>query len=245
MRAKLGAALDQTELVAEKRQLTFGGDGCVDLAQRAGGGVPGIDVELGLLAGLGGKLPLALVEPLERRQPQIDLASDFEQRWRVARQRLGDIGDRANIVGDVLADLAVAPSGALDEDTVLVAQRDGETIELQLDTEPGHRLTLQATLRSLIPAPQIVDVEGVVQRHHRDRVSDRRERLVDAAADPLGDRVRGDQLGIGLLECNELAVEPIPFGVGDLGGVEFVVLLGVVVEGRPQFVDAVGRRVSV
>ena len=35
---------------------------------------------------------------------------------------LGDIGDRANIVGDVLADLAVAPSGALDEDTVLVAQ---------------------------------------------------------------------------------------------------------------------------
>ena len=57
-----------------------------------------------------------------------------------------DIGDRANIVGDVLADLAVALSGALDEDTVLVAQRDGETIELQLDTEPGHRLTLQAAL---------------------------------------------------------------------------------------------------
>ena len=188
---------------------------------------------------------MALVEPLERRQPQIDLASDFEQRWSLARQRLGDIGDRANIVGDVLADLAVAPSGALDEDTVLVAQGDGETIELQLDTEPGHRLTLQATLRSLIPAPQIVDVEGVVQRHHRDRVSDRRERLVDAAADPLGDRVRGDQLGIGLLERNEFVVEPIPFGIGDLGCVEFVVLLGVVVESRPQFVDAASRRVSV
>ena len=81
-----------------------------------------------------------MVEPLERRQLQIDLTSDFEQRWSVARQRLGDIGDRANIVGDVLADLAVAPGGALDEDTVLVAQRDGEAIELQLDTEPGHRL---------------------------------------------------------------------------------------------------------
>ena len=148
-------------------------------------------------------------------------------------------------MGDVLADLAVAPSGTLDEDTVLVAQRDGETIELQLDTEPGHRLTLQATLRSLIPAAQIIDVEGVVQRHHRDRVGDRRERLVDTAADPLGDRVRGDQLGIGLLERNEFVVEPIPFGIGDLGCVEFVVLLGVVVEGRPQFVDAVGRRVSV
>ena len=68
---------------------------------------------------------------------------------------------------------------------------------------------------------------------------------LSAAANPLGDRVRGDQLGIGLLERNEFVVEPIPFGVGDLGGVEFVVLLGVVVEGRPQFVDAVGRRVSV
>ena len=76
-------------------------------------------------------------------------------------------------------------------------------------------------------------------------MGDRRERLVAAAADPLGDRVRGDQLGIGLLERHEFVVEPIPFGVGDLGSVEFVVLLGVVVEGRPQFVDAVGRRVSV
>ncbi|NDH10643.1 MAG: hypothetical protein EBY44_02705 [Actinobacteria bacterium] len=53
-------------------------------------------------------------------------------------------------------------------------------------------------------------------------MSDRRERLVDAATDPLGDRVRGDQLGIGLLERNEFVIEPIPFGIGDLGADRFL-----------------------
>ena len=115
-------------------------------------------------------------------------------------------------MGDVLAGLAVAPGGALDEDTALVVQRDGEAIELQLDTEPGHRLPLAALRRSF--QLQIVDVEGVVQRHHRDRRT--AQRPASAAANPLGDRVRGDQLGIGLLGAPGL-VEPIPFGVGDLG----------------------------
>ena len=100
-------------------------------------------------------------------------------------------------------------------------------------------------LRPVVPTPEVVTVEGIVQRHHRNRVGHRGERLVARTSDALRDGVRGDQFRVRYLEGHEFAIQLIPFRIGNLGLVDFVVLTGVVVERGAQFGDALGRRGSV
>src|SRR5438093_13224814 len=61
-------------------------------------------------------------------------------------------------------------------------------------------------------------------------MADGRERFRGRASDALRRRLRRDELGVGLLELGELAVETVVFGVGDLGPVEDVIQVVVPVE---------------
>ena len=67
-----------------------------------------------------------------------DLAADLEDGWGSWREPMRDVGDRGDVGRDVLTDPSVAAGGRLDEHAVLVAQRHGQAVELQL-AGPDHR----------------------------------------------------------------------------------------------------------
>jgi len=127
-RARLAPAM------REEAQRALGGDARVLLAERAGGGVARVGELARLLAGLLGLREQAGVERGKVGLGHIDLAADLEDRrvGGLAGQLLRDVGDRADIGGDVLADLAVAAGQRLNQPAVLVAQRAGQAIDLGL-----------------------------------------------------------------------------------------------------------------
>ncbi len=126
--------------VGEELERTRGGDARVELAQRAGGEVARIGE--GRLAGLG----LAGVERAKIGVAHIDLSARLEDFGR-AGQAVRDGVDGADIGGDVLALVAVAPRRRLDELAVLVAQAAREPVDLRLG-DHGERARSRASRES-------------------------------------------------------------------------------------------------
>ena len=224
------------EAVAPDRERAFGGQGGVELADRAGGGVARVGE--GRLAGRGA----AFVQRLEVGDRQVDLAAHFDQLRRLLDPQR-DRADRAQVLGDVLADPAVAAGGAAGEHTVLVGERDRQPVDLRLgrvaelrgaDVEP-----LQVVADPRLPGPQLLLVAGVGEREHRLGVLDPLEAVERRGADPLGGRVGGAQLGVLGLDRPQLVEQRVVLVVADLGIVEDVVAAVVVLEpaaqlGRPR-----------
>ena len=221
-----GPAIHMAELVAPERQSALGRHPGVLLAQRASGRIARIDV--GLLA----PLSLAGVEPLEGGATQDHLAPGLQHGWRVSAQTDRYVGDGPHRVGDVLAGAAVAPGGGPDQHAALVADRYGQAVELQLHRVRIDRRVLQGrqgllaaragragrqgAVHPLVPGSQLLDVEGVVQRHHGRLVAHRREGGVGRCPDPLGRRVGMDQLRVIRLQGLQLVEQVVEVGVGDL-----------------------------
>ena len=139
--------------VAPDRERPFGGERRVELADRAGGRVARVGE--GRLAGLGA----ALVERLEVGDRQVDLAAHFDQLRRVVDPQR-DRPDRAQVLGHVLADPAVAAGRAADQDAVLVGERDRQAVDLRLgrvaelrgaDVEPFEVVARAASPRPAAP----------------------------------------------------------------------------------------------
>ncbi len=170
--------LDLTQLVGPQGQVPGGGDRGVLLAQRARRGVAGVDVAGQALA------LLLLVEGAPLGDGHVDLAPDLQDVGHVAGEALGDLGEGGHVGGDVLADPAVAPGGGLDVPALLVADGHGQAVDLQLAdaVQRGVVGLAQATLQPGPPRQQLLQLEGVVQRHHPHGVLDRGERGGRSAA---------------------------------------------------------------
>src|SRR5207245_987044 len=81
---------------------------------------------------------------------------------------------------------AVTPGRPLDELAVLVAERDGHAVHLQLD-DVAHRLArVEPPADPRVPLADLVVVIGVLDREHRDGVGHRLEAGARLAADPPG-----------------------------------------------------------
>src|SRR3989442_637126 len=90
----------------------------------------------GLLAGRA----QPLVELLELLAGEVDLAADLHQLGDlVARQPVGDVGDRPHVGRDVLAGAAVTAGGGAGEPALLVREVDREAVDLQLAQEVVRR----------------------------------------------------------------------------------------------------------
>ena len=122
-RENVGLALPQrlahlAPAVGEEAQPALCGERRVDLTQAAGSGVARIDECLFAV-----RLPF----PVQRREisePYVDLAPDLQSLRHVgARQVVRQVAQRAQVLGHVLAGLAVAPGGAEDEPALVVMQR--------------------------------------------------------------------------------------------------------------------------
>jgi hypothetical protein len=86
---------------------------------------------------------------------------------------VGHVVERGDVGGDVLTGATVAPRRGLDEAPGLVADGDGDAVDLEL-ADVGRvgraRLLGHPALETLPPGHELVEVEGVVERHHRHRM---------------------------------------------------------------------------
>lgn len=109
------------ELVEKHLEVSIGGDLGVELADGAGGGVAGVGV--GFLA----EGFLLFVEGLEVLFREEDFAGRFQSERLFQSKRDGF--DRADGVGDIFAELAVAASEGLVKMAVLIADGDVEAVD--------------------------------------------------------------------------------------------------------------------
>ena len=135
--------------------------------------------------------------------------------WRA--ELLGDAADGADVVGDVVAGLAVAAGDGVDEAAIFIAQRDSDTIDFGLDGDGDvfwfGIVTLQVLAQALIELDEFLFGSGgpgfgegigaqlkhVVDAEHRHRVADFLKTRDGRAADALGGGVRVVQLGVEFL----------------------------------------------
>ena len=191
----------------------------VELADRAGGDVTRVGVER-----FAGNLTLA-VDALELGPRHVDLATHQEPRWSPRRKAQRQRAHRPQIVGDVVADRTVAARRAAHEQAVLVEQRGGDPVDLELgdELETGGRFVWGQPFEPSTPFAQLVEVIGIVERHHRRLVAHRREAGERLSADTPGRAVGRRELRPLPLERHELAHQPVELAIPDLRPAEGVI----------------------
>ena len=160
--------------------------------------LPAVDV-----AGIGERAarPLAcllLVQPHQIGIGHVDFAADFQQRRHIA----SPCEPQRNVAASVRTLWVISsPTRPLprvtprDQQPVLVDQRDGHAIDLQLD-HPLDRLARQQLGDALAVLLQLLDAVGVVDREHRHAMLDLAEPFDRLVADPLRGAVGRDQIGM-------------------------------------------------
>ncbi len=216
-----GGAIGEEEVGVEV-ELAVGGDGGVEDAEGAGGGVAGVGVA-------GEAFLLAVgVEFLEGGVGHDDFAAGFELRA-VAADFEGEAADGAGVGGDVLAFGAVAAGEGELKRARGELGGEGEAVEFEF----GHvleGLVAEDVADALVEGAEFGFVEGVVEAEHGGGMGEFDKAFAGGSANALGGRVGSDERGVGLFEGLELAHESVVLGVGELGLIEDVIEVFVVAE---------------
>jgi hypothetical protein len=200
-------AIVRGDVVGEEIEPARGGDLRIELTHGAGRRVARVRERFLVL------LDQPLVQRLELGDEHQCLAPHRERlrtetRGAVAGEAQRQGADRPQVLGDVLADLAVAASRSAHEHAFLVHQLDREPVELGL----GHvrdALDLERLAHPAVELAHLVGLHERVEGEHRPDVGDFLERGAQLAAHPLGRRVGGAQIRKLLLERLELPEQPV------------------------------------
>jgi hypothetical protein len=235
------------QAVGEEAQGALGGNGRVELAHRAGGGIARVDK--GFLALGAGRDPGALpvVQRLEVVPAHIDLAADFEHGGCARRKPEGYLANRADVLRHVLAHLAIAARGCLHQYATLIAQAHGQAVKLELGHVVHRRIGVGQAERAPHAGVEILRAAGFgiglgVDRQHRHGVTDRLETVEHLAANALRGRIRRQEFGVRGFKRLQFTEQPVVLGVGNLRRIERVVAVRVVVQLGAQFGSAYGQR---
>ena len=233
-------AFEDSDAVDEDRERALRRDRGIQLPQRAGRGVPCVR------SGLASGGELRVVEAREAGEREVDLPSNLgAQRRRLALHRAHpqrDRLDRTEVRGHVLAALAVSARRAPDEHAVLVDQRDRGAVDLRLEHVRDGLVRAEPLADVVGPLLERLARRHLLERAHRREVLHLPEAVRRRRADALGRRVGRDELRVRLLERGQLVEERVVGAVGDLGVVEDVVAVVVVLDQTPELGDARRRR---
>ena len=193
-------------------QRALGGFRRVLLAERAGGGVAGVGQRR--LAGL----DQGLVEFGEGLRGNEDLAADLHLgREVVAGQLLRDFLDGQDVVGDVLAGVAVPAGGGPDQFAVAVEEVDRQAVDLEF-REPGGTGAAVAQLGDAClglgdPGLEFLEGKDVLEAVHPLQMFDGGKGGGHFAAHLLGGRIVGHQFGVHCFDRFEAPEEFVELGV--------------------------------
>ncbi len=154
----------------------------------------------------------------------VDLAAHLKQ-VRCADQALRDVVDGAGIIGDVLADRAVATGRRGDQPAALVAQRQRQPVDLGLGGigQRGLRPEAEELAHRGVEVGDALVVEGVLERQHRHRVAQLGEALGGPCADLQRGAVGAHQMREPGLDRLVAAFQAVIVGVGNLGRIGAVI----------------------
>ena len=199
----------------------------VKLTERACGGVAGVGKERRAC-----RLALG-INAFEDGAGHIDLAAN--RKIQGLGEGQGKIENGLDVGGHVLAHNAVATGRALNQYAALVAQGYRKSVDLGLHRIAGLGDGLTDTDQKLV---QLLVGEHVGQRVHAGGMGDLIKLIQRLSAHAVGGRRGAIQLGILLLQMNELVVELIVLVVRDLGSIVDVVESRVVLQRAAQLLGA-------
>ena len=224
-RVGIGDSIDKGSEIAARSDLG------VLLTQAAGGGIARVGEGIAPL-GIG-----LIVQAHKAALGHVDLAAYLNGALavgaHVGERRLGQVHghilDSTDVERHVLARGAIATCGCAYEGAVLVSKGHAQTVDLKL-AGIGDATGTEGILSALEPRVEFVQVHGIVHGIHARHMRDRRKLLAHVAAHALGIAVGRHQVGIGGLDFLQLNEHFVKGGVRDLGRVEHVVAIGVVIE---------------
>ena len=201
------------------------------MAQAAGGGVARVGEGVASL-GIG-----LVVQAHKAALRHVDLAAYFDGTFavgtHVGERRLGQVHghilDGTHVKRHVLARGAVAARGSAHKGAVLVDKGHAQTVDLKL-AGIGDATSTECILGALEPRVKFVQIHGIVHGIHARHMRDRRKLLAHVAAHALGIAVGRHQIGVGRLDFLQFNEHFVECGIRDLGRIEHVVAIGVVVE---------------
>ena len=147
---------------------------------------------------------MSLVELGQVRIGHVDLPSHFQQGRRgigVESQR--NVADGTYVVRDIIPGHAIATCDPTDEQPVLVDDRGGHAIDLELH-HPGDLFIVHQVSYPAGILFQLLEIVRVVDREHGKPVIDRTEMLYRLVSDSLGRAIRRDQVRVFRLDLREL-----------------------------------------
>ena len=127
-----------------------------------------------------------------------------------------DGADGSYILGDVVADVAVAARGCADQHALLVTKAEGHAVDLGLD-HVRNLADAQSALEKAVEVAQVFWGMGLVEAHHRRVMAHRRKRRQRGAAHALGGGVRAAKIGVVAFERLQFAVQAVVVRIADLG----------------------------
>ena len=224
-RIGIGNGVDKGSQVAARRDLG------VLLAQAAGGGVARVGKGVAAL-GIG-----LVVQTHKAALGHVHLAAYLNGTLavgaHVGERRLGQVHghilDGTDIERHILARGAVAARGGAHKGAVLIGKRHAQTVDLKL-AGIGDAAGTERILGALEPRVKFVQIHSIVHGIHARHMCDRCKLLAHVAAHALGIAVGRHQVGVGRLDLLQLNEHFVKGGVRDLGRIEHVVAIGVVIE---------------
>ena len=120
------------QAIGEKAQGPPPRDGRVELPYGARGRIARVDESLFTLDAARYALALDLVQAIEIGAPHVDFAPHLEHDRRVTREMHGYVMDVAHVLRHVFAHLAISACCGFHQPPALVAQVDGQPVELEL-----------------------------------------------------------------------------------------------------------------
>ena len=231
-------AIEHADPVDEDRERSLGGHRGVQLPKGTGRRIPCVRSRLLLRRELAS---LKRAKPSSGKRSRRDLDS---RRRRAAEHAQRDRLDRAEIDGDVLSALPVTARRTAHEDAVLVDERHRRAVDLRLE-DVGDGLVGVETLTHIVgPLLQRLPGRDLLEGAHRREVRHLREAGRGRCADALRGRIGSDEVGMLVFERPQLVEQHVVGAVVDLGIVEDVVAVIVVLDEPAKLRDAVGRRRS-
>src|SRR5262249_45932122 len=140
-----------------------------------------------------------------------DLAAQREGTRVVDRE--GESADRPKVLGDVLAESAVAPGGSAGEASVAVEDLDAGAVELRLHAVDDLGPLAPPVAASPQEFSELRLRVRVVERHHPLDVRNRLQVASHGAADSPGRGVGGSQRRMRLLEKRQLLIQRVVLAI--------------------------------
>ena len=235
-RVGIGDGIDKGSQVATCRDLGIllaqGSGGCV---ARVGEGIAALGIGL-------------IVQAHKAALGHVDLAANLDGALavgaHVGERRLGQVHghvlDGAHVERHILARGAVAARRRAHEGSILVGKRHTQAVDLEL-AGIGDAAGTKCVLGTLEPRVKLIKIHSVIHGIHARHVRDRRKLLAHVAAHALGIAVGRHKVRVGSLDFLQLNEHFVESGIRDLGRVEHVVAVSVVVELVAQLGRACGR----